>query len=338
VAVDEAGVLRGVRHIESRETASYIEGIDTWLAGLGGWNLDHQPLDLEHYDALSGATVTSRAALETVNRAAVAATRVAFGRELAGGGATGRPLWRDPAFLVTLLLLLAFFPVYRSGADGPRLLYQAATLAVLGLWLNTLLTENDLLGATTGSLPGLGSAPHWWLLAGFALLGGALFGQVYCGYVCPFGALQELLSRLGRRLGLRRYAARPLDTRLRQLKFLLLGVMLLAAWAEGDPRWARFNPMQHLFGGRLAGWMAVVTGLSLLGALVYYRFWCRYLCPFGAFLALFNKLALAQRLGPFRRFEHCDLGVRDAYDVDCIRCHRCVSGRDFGVRRPSPGG
>ena len=53
--------------------------------------------------------------------------------------------------------------------------------------------------------------------------------------------------------------------------------------------------------------------------------------------ATVNKVAMAARLGPLRRYERCDLGVQDDYDVDCIRCHRCVTGRDFGLRPPAPG-
>jgi polyferredoxin len=79
--------------------------------------------------------------------------------------------------------------------------------------------------------------------------------------------------------------------------------------------------------------MLVLTGAVIAGSLVYYRFWCRYLCPLGAFLALGNKLALLQRLGPRRRFEHCDLGVKGDHDLDCIRCHRCLAGRDTHLPR-----
>jgi polyferredoxin len=150
--------------------------------------------------------------------------------------------------------------------------------------------------------------------------------------VCPFGALQEFISRLGRYLYLRRYPVHAFDVRARYLKYVLLTLLLCSVWLSGDAAWSTFNPMQHLFGGHLPFWMALLTAVSLIGALFYYRFWCRYFCPFGAFLALGNKLALLKRLAPQRRFEHCDLGVRDEYDVDCLHCHRCLSGRDFGVR------
>jgi spermidine synthase len=335
VSVDESGVLRGVRYLESNETPAYVDGIEAWLAGLAGHDLGRAALGLGQYDALSGATVTSRAALETVNRAAAKGAEAAFGRRLAAAAPAGTGGEWSAGHLAVLALLLAFLPVYRSGRDGPRLLYQAAALGVLGLWLNALPSEADLVAASLGRWPGLPDGLLWYALGGFALVSALLFGPAYCGYLCPFGALQELLSRAGRHLRLRRYADRAIDTPLRQVKYLLLALVLLAAWSTGDGRFASFNPMQHAFGGRLSGWLLVLTALALAGSLVYYRCWCRYLCPFGAFLALFNKVALAQRLGPARRFDHCDLGVRDLHDVDCIRCHRCVTGRDFGLR-PAP--
>jgi polyferredoxin len=229
------------------------------------------------------------------------------------------------------VLLLASVPVYLSGNEKARLGLLAASLGILGFWLNSLVTEVDLVNLALGHVASLADNPQRWLLLGFVLLSGVLFGQVWCGCLCPFGAAQEFLSRLGRRLGLRRYAHRPLDLRLRFLKYLLLGLMLIAVLLYDEPFWATFNPMQHAFGQHLAGWVLLVLGVSLGGALFYVRFWCRYFCPFGAFLSLSNKFALLQRLAPPRRFEHCDLGVRDEFDVDCIRCNRCLHAQDTHV-------
>jgi polyferredoxin len=211
-----------------------------------------------------------------------------------------------------------------------------AALLVLGLWLNTPLTEIDLVNLSLGHYAGPLENPQRWLLIGFAGVSALLLGPAWCGYVCPFGALQELVSRIGRRLRLRAYPDRPIETRMRFIKYVLLAAMLLAVWWTGDTRYAGFDPMQHVFRGRLSGWLAAIAVLALLGALVWYRFWCRYFCPVGALLALGNKLALGSRLGPSRRFDHCDLGVTDDFDVDCIRCSRCVEGRDYGVRPRAP--
>ncbi len=331
LAVDRNGRLLGVHYVESQETPSYIAGIEQWLAGLAGLDLSQQGLDLTRVDAITGATVTSQAALEAINRSARAVGQTAFGKDFAGGSQAARPAWLTPKFLATLILLLAFFPVYLSGSEPARLAYQAASLLVLGLWLNTLVTEIDLYNLSRGHWPDWSANPQRWLLLGFVLVTGLLFGQVWCGYVCPFGALQEFLSRLGRRLGLRRYARRPVESRLRFLKFLLLALALPAAWWSGESLWLAFDPMQYAFAPPWQGWAAGAVMLALGGALFFVRFWCRYLCPMGAFLALSNKLALLQRLAPRRRFDHCDLGVRNEYDIDCIRCNRCLTGRDYGV-------
>jgi predicted membrane-bound spermidine synthase len=332
LAVDRDGTLRGVRHVESGETPAYVAGIDQWLRGLAGRSLKEGPLTLERVDGLSGATVTSRAALESINRSAARVVQAAFGESLPAP--PKRPGTRlDAAFWVTLLLLAAVIPVHLSGSERARLGLQVAALGVLGIWLNTLVTEVDLVNLSLGQLANPANNPQRWLLLGFVLLTTPLLGPLWCGYLCPFGALQELLSRLGRLLGLRSYPDRPLEQRIRFTKFLLLGLMLIAVWVSGEPIWASFNPMQHAFGGRLSDWMAALVALVLLGSVVYVRFWCRYFCPLGALLALGNKLAWLQGLAPRRRFEHCDLGVRGEFDLDCIRCGRCLTGSDTQLRR-----
>jgi len=331
VSVDEAGILRGVRYIESDETPAYIADIDKWLAALSGQDISY-PLTLEDIDALSSATISSRAALESINRAAQAGGKAAFGKSFATAPIEPVKAWQNIEFLMTLVLLIVFFPVYRSGHDGARLLYQAAVLIVLGFWFNALVTEIDLINISLGHLPSLDANPLRYLMIGFVIFTALFLGQAYCGYVCPFGALQEFISRIGRFFYLRSYAARALETRMRYVKFVLLALMLIAFWLTGDLLWVSFNPMQHFFSGHFNDWMIAITLISLIGALFYYRFWCRYFCPFGAFVALSNKLAFLKRLAPQRRFNHCDLGVGDEYDVDCIHCQRCVTGKDFGVR------
>ena len=335
LAVDRAGRIAGVRYLESDETPSYIAGIEGWLAGLAGQDLAAGPLSLDRVDALSGATLSSRAALESINRGARRATEVAFGRPMpAPAEATGPRL--DAGLYASLALLLAFFPVYLTGSERARRALQLASLGVLGIWLNTPITEVDLVNLSLGQAASPIENPQRWLLLGFVAVSGLLFGQVWCGYLCPFGALQELVSRLGRRIGLRAYPDRRLEQRARYLKYLVLAWMLIAVWSSGEVLWASFDPMQHAFGGRLAGWMLLLAGAALLGSLFYVRFWCRYFCPLGALLSLTNKVAILERLAPRRRFEHCDLGVKDTFDLDCIRCGRCLTGSDTRLRQRHP--
>jgi polyferredoxin len=284
---------------------------------------------------MTGATITSEAALRTIDRAARAGARAGLGIEVApaAGEAGGSPI---TARLVFALVALALFvPVFLRGGDRLRLAYQLVALVGFGLVFNCLLTEIDLANLSLGRLPSLGSNPCFYLLVGFVAVTTLLWGQVYCGYVCPFGALQELVSRLGRRLGLRGYAHQGLEVRVRFARFALAAAAFSAVWWTGDPTWVSFDPMQRLFELDLGGWLAWLTAAALVGALFYYRFWCRYVCPAGAVLALGNKLSL---LGvPRRDLGRCDLAVRSPFDLGCLRCHRCADGADIGVRRPPRG-
>jgi hypothetical protein len=332
VSIDHAGTLRGVRHIESRETQSYISGIDNWLKGLKGITLAQHPLSLDNIDGLSGATTTSRAALATINRAAGEVSEIAFGNILFKQTAT---LFDgvEPRVVWLLALLLLFFPVWKSGRDRWRLVYQGLVLVILGFWFNTLVTEVDLVHLFDGRIPSPHASLLHFLLIVFTLVISVLLGQVYCGYICPFGALQEFISRIGRYTYLRSYPDHALDRRMRYVKFILLAGLLLGYWLTGDINWVHFNPMQHFFAFQLDGWVLLITSISLIGALFYYRFWCRYFCPFGAFLAIGNKIALLRHSAPQRDFHHCDLGVEDDFDIDCLHCNRCIEASDYGLRK-----
>ena len=332
VAVDKTGILRGVRYIESDETPAYIADIDHWLATLTGKDISHSSLRLDDIDALTGATISSRAALESINRAVQAGGYEAFEKSWATVTQPIENVRTTFEFIIVLALLILFFPVYRFGHDKLRLFYQFAALIVLGFSFNVLVTEIDLINISLGHFPSLNANPLSYLMIGFVILTAFLLGQAYCGYVCPFGALQELISWIGRFFYLRSYVARPLETRMRYIKFVLLALMLMTFWITEDLHWITFNPMQHFFSGHFNDWMIAITLITLIGALFYYRFWCRYFCPFGAFIALSNKGIFFKQFAKKRRFEYCDLGVRDEYDIDCIHCQRCVTGKEVGKR------
>jgi hypothetical protein len=61
----------------------------------------------------------------------------------------------------------------------------------------------------------------------------------------------------------------------------------------------------------------------LIGSLFYVRFWCRYLCPAGAFLSLLNHVRVLRRCVPAKRFGACEFGLTATDHLDCICCDRC---------------
>lgn len=333
VSMSDQGVIRGVKYVYSNETPSYIENISTWLNQLSGLSIKAQSLDLTTLDAMSGATISSQAALASIRKSSQIAGQVAFAQNFVAQNKN--PQWQEHLFTLKwwllVIVLLLFLPVYFSASDKPRIGYQVLVLVVLGVVYNMLITEIDLVNISMGQLPSFDVNPYWYLLTGFVLVYSVLFGQVYCGYICPFGAMQELISRLGRWVGLRRYANYHIDKVARYLKYVLLSLALMVVWIAKDISWITFNPMQYFFSFNFKSWLLGITLVSLLGALFYYRFWCRYFCPAGVFFALFNKIALLSEFAPKRQFRRCDLGVRDEFDVDCIHCNRCIHNVDLGM-------
>ena len=164
---------------------------------------------------------------------------------------------------------------------------------------------------------------------------------VFCGWLCPFGALQEMLGWLAKRLRIRQWKiSEPLHRRLQWLKYLILIGLLPVAFysltlaerlAEVEP----FKTSITLFFVR--SWPFVVYAVVLLGlGLFVHKFYCRYVCPLGAGLAILGRFRLFSWL---RRIDacgqpcqhcrnHCEIGAirRDgAIDYDeCIQCLECI--------------
>jgi polyferredoxin len=163
----------------------------------------------------------------------------------------------------------------------------------------------------------------------------------FCGWLCPFGALQELISRLARLLRVPQLRLHTrLDARLKWIKYVLLaGIVVSALFApqvtdslvEIEP----FKTAITLAFVRSWPFVAYAVGLVLVSAFVY-KFFCRYLCPFGAGLAVLGKLRLIKWLPrraecgtPCQSCRHrCDYQAIHpngaiAYD-ECFQCMDCV--------------
>ena len=83
------------------------------------------------------------------------------------------------------------------------------------------------------------------------------------------------------------------------------------------------DPLITMFSG-MPGRFVLFLGLgALLLSLTFRRFWCRNLCPAGAFLALCNGVRVFRRLRPPVQPAKCPLGVRTGTEFDCICCDRC---------------
>ena len=182
------------------------------------------------------------------------------------------------------------------------------------------------------------------MLGGLALIGLTLvFGRFFCGWVCPLGTLFDIFGRLFVGKGEKEM---PRDEAWRRGKYYLLVGLILVALVGGQLLyWA--DPLVFLFRGITYGevtynetsgsFLPILFLLVLFGLnFVTHRFWCRYLCPLGAFYGALSRFSIFRRhlkgcdkcksVGIQECQQHCAMHVsinRQGRPEECIRCMAC---------------
>ena len=189
--------------------------------------------------------------------------------------------------------------------------------------------------------------------AGFLRFIGALMGRFVCGWLCPFGLIQDLLYKIP---FLRKINTFKGDKLLRKLKYvillvfvILLPMFLVDVLGQGLPYFCKFIcPAGTLEGGILLvlfnesmrgalgwlyAWKSVLLAVTILLSVVIYRPFCKYICPLGAVYSVFNPIAVFRYridkekctgCGACARV--CKMQVDPAKNVnhaECIRCGAC---------------
>ncbi|UTY25194.1 4Fe-4S binding protein [Treponema denticola] len=187
------------------------------------------------------------------------------------------------------------------------------------------------------------------LLSLFAIAAGRLF----CGYICPFGLFQDLLDKIPLK---KIKVPQKVNKVLRYLKYFILAFFVFVLpfalqdkYGMSDPYFCKYIcPSGILFGaipliamnkaltaslGALFGLKFTVLAIITMLSMIFYRPFCRYLCPLGAFLGMFNPISLYRlkingKCIKCRKCERtCKLDIptyKTPNSPECIRCGECI--------------
>ena len=182
--------------------------------------------------------------------------------------------------------------------------------------------------------------------AGFVILVGLFLGRAVCGFLCPFGLLQELLNKIP---SPKKILPRPL-TGVKYFVLIMFVLILPVALPLGEPAFCEFicpaglleaglpliavrEEYRDLLGKIFALKLFVLVAV-IIGCVFVHRFFCRVLCPLGAIYGLMNRYSFWQLkfsselcvdCGRCRKV--CPLNLdptRENNSAECVRCNSCV--------------
>jgi NosR/NirI family transcriptional regulator, nitrous oxide reductase regulator len=264
-------------------------------------------------------------------------------------------VWRNSTFkivvLVTGLIFLTLVLIFQDWlAKRPRLLvyvrdgYLIFTIVFIGWYSLAQLSVVNVLTFAQAAMhnfqwEGFLIDPMLFILWSFVAVTLLLWGRgVYCGWLCPFGALQELTQQLARRFGIKQMEfSEMVHERLWALKYIiLLGLfgVSLQSLAQAE-RLAEIEPFKTAITMRFQrewGYVVFAAGLILVSA-INRKFYCKYLCPLGAALTIPGKFRIFDWL---RRHRECGRpcqvcavecevqAIRKNGEINANECHYCL--------------
>lgn len=190
-------------------------------------------------------------------------------------------------------------------------------------------------------------------VAGFLIFVGALMGRFVCGWLCPFGLVQDLLHKIPVPGKIKTFRG---DMLLRKLKYvilvvfvILLPMFLVDMLGQGAPYFCKLIcPAGTLEGGLplvilnkslrsaigwLYAWKMVILAVMILLSIFVYRPFCKYICPLGAIYSIFNPISVFryhvdrdQCISCGACFRACKMEIDPVLNVnhpECIRCGQC---------------
>lgn len=315
------GFIKRINVLEHYETKAFAEEVFSEKFLSQYYNKNSGFIIGKDIKAITGATISCRAVNEIISQCVERTNRYLFNNQ---NLFKVPPKFSSSDFLkVGILLILFILSVigYIFDLYVLRIAIMIISIAFLGIFYFGGLSFSHI-----RSLVFLNFLPFenlfFWVLILLVLISLVLFGRLYCGWLCPFGALIELLYRIKKFLEVRYKKSlgkeieiefiddnfivkflRKFENWYRYIKYILVFVILFF------PVFIFLEPFQYVFVFYKSNLRSLIYSiLILVGCIIFIRVWCRYFCPLGGFLALSSKISL------FR------LKISDK---DCLHCEIC---------------
>lgn len=254
--------------------------------------------------------------------------------------------------LIQLYCALLFNANLKGFVSGN--IYKGNSKALCAPGINCYSCPGAVAACPLGSLQGSFSADRSTLfyVGGILLLYCLMFGRLICGWLCPFGFIQELLYKIKTP----KLQKNPVTRILSYLKYVILVFFVFIvpiAYAFKDapmPAFCKYicpagtlegglgllsnavNASYFSMLGPLFTWKFLILVSVVVGSIFVFRLFCRFICPLGALYGLFNKMSFfgvkvdnSKCTNCNLCINHCKLDVKTVGDQECISCGECMN-------------
>jgi polyferredoxin len=223
-----------------------------------------------------------------------------------------------------------------------KYLTLVVSVLYMGVYKSQLISVVNIFGAMTGNLPIFSYSIAWYAFAAFTVVTTVLWGRLYCGRICAFGALTQLIDAIVP-ARFRFEVPKALEERASYIKYVILfgaiGYYLLTREIEFyryiEPFW------MFTFEASTALWIGL--GVLLVASIFVRNLYCRFFCPLGAALGLISTLSVFK----IKRWSECSqcalcektcewgaIRKRQIVMAECVRCDDCEILYDDRERCP----
>jgi len=252
-----------------------------------------------------------------------------------------------PLKYVTLVAAVLYMGVYKSQlisiVNVFGVLGGASSAVRIGLPGGEPSTAAAIGGALSSSLPPFAYSLAWYAFAIFTVVTTIVWGRVYCGRICAFGALTQLIDAVVPKRFQIEIPAK-LEARAGYIKYGILCGVIGLYFVTREISFYRYIEPFWLFTFDATPVLWVMVGVLLVASIFVRNLYCRFLCPLGAALGLISK---ATTVLPIKRWSECSqcalcektcewgaIRKRQILKSECVRCDDCEILYDDKQRCP----
>ena len=183
------------------------------------------------------------------------------------------------------------------------------------------------------------------LIFGIILFFGILLGRIICGFLCPFGFLQELIYKIKTK----KIKKNKITKKFTILKYIILIIFVLlipiilnypgfckyicpVGTIEGGIPLTTLNENLKNLRGFLFNLKFTILIIILISSIFIFRFFCKFLCPLGAIYSMFNKISFFNIVLDEKKcincnkcIEICPMDIKKVGDRECVSCTKCIN-------------